>query len=262
MELLSSRRNPHIVELENLLNHKKNRNEALFACEGARLCEDAVRAGFVPQAVYLTPGAAMRYPETARLLTGKAEAMYAIDERLAPRISDTQHPQGVFCVFKRLDNAAGAVTIVEGGKYFLLSNLQDPGNLGTILRTAEAFGLHGVFLADCPDPYSPKVLRASMGGVFRLRHERVADMPATIAMMRKNGIAVYAAAMTGDATPLNGGMFSGGAAVLIGNEGAGLPRELIACCSAECMIPMPGGAQSLNAATAAAIFAWEMTHGR
>ena len=258
MELLTSRKNPRIIEFEALLTRKKNRDTALFACEGARLCEDAIHAGLTPQAVYLTPKAQARYPETAALLTGAADVLYMICETLAARISDTENPQGVFAVFKRLDNRAQVVKIVRSGKYLLLAGLQDPGNLGTILRTAEAFGLDGVFLDEnCPDVYAPKVLRASMGGVFRLKHEHC-DMYAAIAMLRENGVPVYAAAMTEDAVPLHAGLLSGGAAVLIGNEGAGLPDDLISCCTSACTIPMPGGAQSLNAATAAAIFAWEM----
>ncbi|MCL2068619.1 MAG: RNA methyltransferase [Oscillospiraceae bacterium] len=259
MQLLSSRQNPRIAELEALLTHKKNRDTALFACEGARLCEDAVQAGLTPEAVYLTEKAALRYPETASLVTGASRAVYALDECLAGRISDTVNPQGVFCVFKKLDNAPQAVKIVSGGKYFLLSGIQDPGNLGTIIRTAEAFGISGVFLdSDCPDLYAPKVQRASMGAVFRLPRESPADIRETIAVMRENGIPVYAAALTEDAIPLRGGLFRGGAAVLIGNEGAGLSRDLTGRCDAACVIPMTGGVQSLNAAMAATVFAWEM----
>lgn len=260
MELLSSRQNPLVITLEALLTHKKNRDAALFACEGARLCEDAVRAGRYPEAVFLTGKAILRYPETAALLTAKAQAWYKIDENLAGRISDTQNPQGVFCLFKRLDNTAQAVKIVRGGKYILLSGLQDPGNTGTIIRTAEAFGLNGAFLDDCcPDLCAPKVLRASMGAALRLPYEQVSDMRQTIAELRGNGVPVYAAAVTQDAIPLRDVQLRDGAAVLIGNEGAGLPEELIDCCNAACVIPMAGGAQSLNAATAAAVFMWEMT---
>ena len=258
MELLTSRGNSRIMELESLLKRKKSREPALFACEGARLCEDAVRAGLVPQAVYLTEKAQTRYPGAAALLIKTAHTSYTLCETLAERISDTENPQGVFAVFKRLDNHAQVVKIVRDGKYLLLAGLQDPGNVGTILRTAEAFGLDGVFFDEnCPDLYAPKVLRASMGGVFRLKHERC-DMYAAIAMLRENKVPVYAAAMTADAVPLHAGFLAGGAAVLIGNEGAGLPDDLISCCTSSCIIPMPGTAESLNAATAAAIFAWEM----
>jgi len=259
MELLTSRKNPRIIELEALLMRKKGRDRTLFACEGARLCEDAVRAGLAPEAVYITGKAQARYPDTAALLMKTTRAAYMIDEPLALRISDTESPQGIFAVFKKLDNTAQVVTIVRDGKYLLLAGLQDPGNLGTILRAAEAFGLDGVFLdRDCPDIYAPKVLRASMGGVFRLKHECVSDLKETIANLRENGIAVWAAALTEHAIPLRPGLLTGGAAVLIGNEGAGLPDELISCCKGACVIAMKGAAESLNAAAAAVIFMWEM----
>jgi TrmH family RNA methyltransferase len=129
------------------------------------------------------------------------------------------------------------------------------------MRTSEAFGLGGVFLdADCPDLYAPKVMRASMGGVLRMPHERVADMHKTVAMLRESGVVVYAAAVTRDAVPLRDVQWRSSAAVLIGNEGAGLAQELVDCCDAACVIPMAGSAQSLNAAAAAAVFMWEMTH--
>jgi len=258
MELLTSRKNPKIIELENLLTRKKNRNPSLFACEGARLCEDAIRAGLVPEVVYITEKAQMRYHDIAVLLRGAARESYKICESLAGRISDTENPQGVFAVFKRLDNTAQVVKIVRDGKYLLLAGLQDPGNMGTILRVAEALALDGVFYDEsCPDVYSPKVMRASMGGMFRLKHER-RDMEETIEMLRKAGVCVWAAALTPDAEDLRPGLLSGGTAVLIGNEGAGLPESLISCCGAAIKIPMQGTVESLNAATAAAIFAWEL----
>ena len=259
MELLTSRKNTRIIELESLLTRKKGRDRELFACEGARLCEDAVRAGIIAEAVYITEKAQARYPDTAAQLIGVARAAYMIDESLAVRISDTESPQGIFAVFKRLDNTAQVVTIVRDGKYLILAGLQNPGNLGTILRAAEAFGLDGVFLdKDCPDIYAPKVLRASMGGVFRIKHERAADIRVKIKALRESGVDVYAAALTEHAIPLRPGLLAGGAAVLIGNEGAGLSDELIEYCKGACVIPMKGAAESLNAAAAAVVFMWEM----
>lgn len=263
METITSRDNRHIKELAALLAWKKQRDASgLFAAEGLRLCMDAARSGIRLRAVFLTGEALERYPEAAGL-AGAAERAYRISGELAARISDTKTPQGVFCIAPKLDNGPGAVKIRRSGHYLLAASLQDPGNLGSIIRTAQALGLDGLLLdGGCPDLYGPKVLRASMGGVFRLPILLCGGARDGIRLLRREGVPVWAAALGRDARSAAGTDFSAGAAVVIGNEGSGLPDEVIACCDGCVKIPMTPGTQSLGAAMAAGILLWEMGRGR
>ena len=141
----------------------------------------------------------------------------------------------------------------------VLCSLQDPGNLGTIIRSCEAFGIDRLFLtSDCPDLYSPKVLRATMGGVFRLPITVADNLPDLFERFRREKVPVYAAALQEGAKDITRLPLNQGGAVVIGNEGKGLPPEVVALCDSAVIIPMAGRAESLNASVAASIVAWEM----
>jgi len=262
MDLIVSRENKNVKELAALLSGKKHRDlSGLFALEGLRLCLDALESGVRIETLFLTEEADKRYPQLERLKKNTGRTLW-LGADLARRIADTKTPQGVFCICKKLDNSESAVKMERSGKYLLLSGLQDPGNLGAILRTAQALGVDGVFACDCPDLYSPKVLRAAMGGLFRLPVAVCGDSAEMVARLQKARIPVYAAALAGGATRLDRLDFSAGCAVLVGNEGNGLPPGLVEQCDGSVIIPMREDANSLNAATAAAIILWEMTKVR
>ena len=257
--LISSKTNADIKWLKRLIDSKKERDEqGLFVCEGARLSLDGAAGGQTPVACYYTAHAAQKFPAVAALAEQCPKAAMITDD-IAAKLADTHSPQGVFAVYKKLDNSQTADTI-KRGKKVLLSAVQDPGNVGAIMRSCEAFGVQELILSeDCADRYSAKVLRASMGGIFRLPTRVTADLAAEIADLRRAGTHVYAAALTQDSHPVEACDFAGSCAVLIGNEGNGLTDGLIASCDGTVMIPMPGGAESLNAGVAAGILIWEMT---
>lgn len=169
-------------------------------------------------------------------------------------------PQGIFCICRRLDNRLPLGKIKRNGRYLLLEDVQDPGNLGTIVRTAEAFGIDGLFLtAGCCDLYNPKVLRGSMGGVLRLASARTEDPSSLLACLREKGLSAFACVADAGARPVQQTRLGEGCVCLIGNEGAGLRPETAALCDERITIPMKGRAESLNASIAAAIVLWEMT---
>jgi TrmH family RNA methyltransferase len=186
--------------------------------------------------------------------------MAEISEELARYIGDTASPQGIFSVCKMLDNCCTFDTISKNKKYLALEDMQDPTNLGTVIRTAEALGLDGLLLsAGCCDLYNPKVLRGSMGGVFRLPVYMVGDMEKTIiALQNEHELCCYACVVDTDATPLHQINFTSGSVCVIGNEGNGLRDHTIDACSHRLTIRMPGRAESLNASMAAGIVMWEM----
>lgn len=139
----------------------------------------------------------------------------------------------------------------------VLDNLQDPGNLGTIFRTAEAAGVTGILLSkDCVDVYNPKVIRSTMGAVFRMPFLYVEDLPEKIKELQKEGIKTYAAHLRGE-NAYDEEDYTTGCAFLIGNEGNGLRDEVADCADCLIRIPMEGEAESLNAAVAAAVLMFE-----
>ena len=256
MQVIKSRENLHAKRLDALLRQKKAREASgLFVLEGARLCLDALSAGLHPESVLLTLSALRKNPGLAALTEQSPQTIW-LDETLAERLGDTKTPQGVFAILKM--PAPVQVDIHPQGRYLLLHQVRDPGNLGGILRTAAALGVSAVFLCDCAELYSPKVLRASMGGVFRLPVASVDDMAVQIQSLRQSSVETYAAAIRQGARSPGRLSGEGAKAILIGNEGTGLPDDLIAACNDCVAIPMKSGSESLNAAMAAGILMWEM----
>ena len=261
---VTSKDNQWVKEWRRLTDSAKYRRESgLFAIEGARLCGDALHSGVALRAVLYTATARDTYADVVEPLLAVADTAVEIGPELARHMGDTTNPQGVFCIAKALDNSLIIDKINIIGNYCALEDVQDPGNLGTIIRTAEAFGLDGVLLSDgCCDVYNPKVLRGSMGGVFRLPLLRVGDMAAAVASLQGKGLTAFACVVDGDATPITVAGMGAGSIALIGNEGNGLRPETVAACAKRVTIPMGGRAESLNASMAAGIVLWEMTRPR
>ncbi|MBQ6579922.1 MAG: RNA methyltransferase [Oscillospiraceae bacterium] len=249
--LISSRENPIIKEAAALVSDKKARKKSgLFVVEGARLCSEACKSGAEVLRLFVTEEAEKRYPEYLKDLLSEAKEVYNITGSVAEKIGDTKTPQGVFAVCRIEEKP---LDLNKNGVFVLLSGLQDPGNIGTILRTCEAMDVRGVFLCSCADCFSPKVLRGTMGCIFRLPIKVFSETAEALALLHEAGVSTYASALAENALLLPGVKFSEKSCVLIGNEGNGLEHEVIEACDNVVMIPMPGKAESLNAASAAAI---------
>ena len=255
---LSSKDNAVIKNAAKLMKSAKHRRrEGLFIAEGLRVCMDAVRSGAEIKALFITEQALEKNPAEADALQTAAEKAYLLSPALFAHISDTQTPQGVLCVIKTLDKTAEFDTIKIGGKFLALDNVQDPNNLGAVLRSAEAFGVSGVILSgDCCDVFNPKVVRGSMGAVFRLPVLHVESLETFFAQNPQ--LNTYAAVVHASAEKVTDISFCEPCAVVIGNEGNGLKPETVAACKHSITIPMNGKAESLNASVAAAILIWEM----
>ena len=257
---ITSRDNPGIKLYIQLSGSRKHRRErGLFVMEGLRLCLDAARENVSFHTVFVTDAALEKYGEALEPLRQAAGVNYhTIADELGERLSDTGTPQGIFAVCVALDKNDLKGTICNNGKYLILHNLQDPGNVGTILRTADAVGITGVFLSGCCDLYNPKTIRATMGSLFRLKTEESLVLEEIVERMTAGNIPVYAAVVESDVLSLADCDFTAGAAVVIGNEGNGLAPEAVALCGRKLTIRMKGNANSLNAAMAAGIIMWEM----
>lgn len=259
MKRISAKDNPLIKHINKLIKSSKYRAEqGEFIAEGTRLCEDALYSNCDIISLVVSDFACEHYGSTVSKLVDKAENSYVISDSIFSRISDTRNPQGVLCVIKALDNPTLFDTIKCNGKLLALDNIQDPSNLGTILRTAEAVGIDGVILsADCCDIYSPKVVRGSMGAVFRLSYI-IVDTIAEFLSENKY-LNSFAAVVDSHAKKITEADFKNGPiCVVIGNEANGLKQSTINACSCSVTIPMKGRAESLNASVAASIIMWEM----
>ena len=259
MELISSRTNPRIRAAAALLQSAARKESGMFLAEGARLCADAAENGVEIDTCFFTAGAAEKYSRYLLPLQNAAAHCFEITQSVAEKLADTAQPQGIFAVCRK---PARALTVRPDGFYVIADNLQNPDNLGAVARTAEAFGADGLLTAGGCDPFGPKALRSSMGAVLRFPVYPVSSAAAGVGALREKGLFVWAAALTADAVDLRSVPKTGGAAVVIGNEGNGVSPETLAACSGTVVIPMAGTAESLNAAAAAAVLLWEFTKDR
>ena len=253
--IITSRKNDAVRRFRDILREKKLRDsEGVFAVEGDHLCGELAKSGFRIISALATENAISKYPHTAQALRSAGE--YAvISQEVAEYISDTKAPQGLFAVAEKPDRSG----IPDGaGRLVLLDGVQDPGTVGTILRTAEALGFDGAALShDCADVWSPKTLRASMGSALRLPCI-IGELPGIITGLKERGFRVYGSMLDSSAAKLGTLDFPEHAAVVIGSEGAGISRETAEVCDQAVYIPI-SGAESLNAGAAAAILLWEIS---
>jgi len=251
-EHITSRRNPAIIEAVKLLSDAKYRREAgLVAAEGTKLLFDARDSGAEIKLVIAADDLGTELRQI------KAERIILVPDKLFGSISTQKTPQGAifFCARPQCG------TKLKKGNYAVLDGLQDPGNVGTVIRTAAALGIDGVVVCGrSADPFGPKAVRASMGAVFRIPVYVLAPDELRNECKRE-GIRLLAAMPTGEAADIRkiGG---GAAAIIIGNEGSGISEELRSVCDGTVTIPMARGTESLNAAAAAAVILWEIARSK
>ena len=257
MEQIVSKDNQRLREYGKLAASRKYRQEqGAFVIEGGKLLFEALRSGVEVQAVYVLK----RWLDDHPLPPELEDRSFLISGPAEQRLSQSQSPQGVYAVCSMLDNPVNPDTMDSKGTLLGLWNLQDPGNVGTMIRAADAMGVSGVVLSrDCCDLYNLKTLRAAMGSLFRMP-VLVTDMEEFL--KRYQGTVTSFAAVVGQGEPLTAVSFPGRSMVIIGNEGNGLSAEQAALCDRRVTIPMRGSAESLNAAMAATILLWEMAGKR
>ena len=185
----------------------------------------------------------------------RADNSYLISNDIAERLGDTKSSQGVFAVCEMQQIS---YHFRKEDKLIALDNVQDPGNLGTILRTAEALGIHAVIVGGGCDIYNPKVLRASMGSVLRISTLQCDDLSDKLSELKNNGFSVYGTVPDSSAESITDIHFLDGAVCVIGNEANGISDKVKNVCSGLVTIKMLGNAESLNASVAASITMWEM----
>lgn len=249
MERITSRQNPLIARLRKLGTDKKTRRaEGAFLCEGTKLVEEALKWGAQVETVVVAEGTQppSQLPEGVRLVEVPADVLKSA--------STVDTPQGMLAVCRTPDLTPPET--LTPGRYLVLDGVQDPGNVGTVWRTADAFGAEGlILLPGCAEPFAPKTVRATMGACFRLPVWEL-TLEELTGLLDRAGLSLYATALREDTADLRQADLER-AAVVIGSEGRGVSSQVLAACQATLKIPMRERCESLNAAVAAAIVLWE-----
>ena len=246
----------HLIALRD--KAKVRREEGLFLVEGIRMLREIPPADL--DAVFISEEF---YKKNPNVLPSNAEIL---DNRIFEKVSAVNTPQGVIAVVRQKQYVINDLTAAKSPMLLMLETIQDPGNLGTMFRTAEAAGCSGIILtSDCADPYSPKTVRSTMGAILRLPFVTVPQLDGIFTILMGKNIVTYAAALEAS-VPYNTADYTQGCALLIGNEGNGLKKETIekVTASGGCTIhiPMAGKTESLNASVSAAILMYEAARQR
>ncbi len=258
MGMITSKSNPQIKRLLQLQKKSKARTEeGVFVVEGIRMFAE------VPQErvekVYLSESFYNKKKEELDLKNFPYEIL---SDAVFEHVSDTKTPQGILCVVSWQKYELNELLSIENPHFVVLDNLQDPGNLGTIVRTAEGAGVDAVFLSkDCVDLYNSKTIRSTMGSIYRMPTIYIEDIPQLLDKFRQKGICSYAAHLQGK-NSYDKENYQKGTAILIGNEGNGLRDEVSQKADVWVQIPMHGQVESLNAAIAASILMIEVSRQR
>ena len=244
-ERITSRKNPLLQQVKKLVSSRKDREAAgLYVADGTKLLQEAVKFCEGLETVILSDGVQADVPASVRVIR--------VPEDVMESISPMRTPQGALFICRLPQKTP----FVPKAGTLVLDGIQDPGNLGTILRTADALEIPVVLMEGCADPYSHKVVRASMGAVFRTPVVQ-ADWNTVRDACKAAGIPVAVTALSDRAEDIRGAALEQ-MAVVIGSEGQGVRPEIIAAADAELIIPMNPRCESLNAAVAATIVMWQM----
>lgn len=271
-EVITSRQNPTLKRICSLSEKKGRREEGLFRFDGIKLFGEALQKELDIKYVLVCKGAPSSVTDAVEsaLLKGalSSERVIVCSAEVFSKVSEERSPEGLITVASFMPDRHRTVSLEEAKNYradaeerlLIAESLRDPGNLGTVIRSCNALGIDRLVISDdCADIYSPKVIRAAMGGLFSLDIDIIPTeaLPAAILSLRKDGRAVYAAALHKNAREIGALHLKRGDCFVIGNEGHGLSEEVIKSCDACAIIPMTEGSESLNAAVAAAICIWE-----
>lgn len=244
MEHITSLKNPKVAAWKALKDRKGRRESGCFLVEGRKMVEEALASAFDVETVLVQEG--VSFPD------GLTMPVYELPAHVLAAVCDTKTPQGIAAVVRMKEQSALGKHIV------VLDGVQDPGNVGTIIRTADAAGLDGVLLSNqCADVFSPKVLRATMGSIFRMNLRTTDDLPGELTKLREKGYSILSSQL--DGTPFyEREKVAEQFALIIGNEGNGVSEQVQQTATHRVRLPMRGGAESLNAAIAAAIMMYEL----
>lgn len=249
--MITSKSNEKVKNVVDLQKHAKARTkQKAYVVEGIKMFEELPKESILE--VYATDEVANKYAQKLKGLS-----VEIVDERIFVHMADTKTPQGILCVALQKEYELGDLLQKEQPFLLVLEDLQDPGNVGTIFRTAEGAGIDGIILsANCVDVYSPKTVRSAMGSIMRVPFLYTDGLMEIVGQMKAMHITTYAAHLDGEKV-YDQENYRSGCAFLIGNEGNGLSDGLTKVADKLIRIPMEGKVESLNAAIAATVLMYE-----
>lgn len=251
MEYIASPKNEHIKAAKKLTVKKYQKGGDAYLLEGWHLVEEAIKSGQTPRRIYATE----KFVEE-RALRPFYELITEISPEVAKHLAETPTPQGIFAIMPR---ELGTLPEKPAGQYLLLDGIQDPGNVGTLVRTADAAGIHQVVFGNgTADPFNPKVLRAMQGSQF---HVNITQVPlnGVISDLQAAGVPVYGTELNVNAKSYRDVAPTAHFALIVGNEGNGMDKALLEETDTNLYIPIKGAAESLNVAIAAAVVMFHLT---
>lgn len=256
MRRIESRSNPLIISVGKLSARKYREENRQFFFEGAHLLEEYLRHGHQPRIVFVMDGVERKY--SALLARIMPEVLCSVPETVFTKLSTEHAPQGIFTVSDYLPNVKTVAHAQETpGRVLLLQSVRDNGNVGTVIRTAAAFGWSVVLSSDCADVYASKTVRATMGTLFSCGVFVCRDPVSYVKTFRNAERRSFAAALETNSRLLGQFELQEDDLFVIGNEGQGITPELIGVCDSTVRIPMTDAAESLNASIASAVIMWE-----
>ena len=258
--MITSTSNARVKELVQLQKKSKVRNEqGVFLVEGVKMYQEIPQEQLVK--VYVSETFADKQKEEINRLKDRRKLEY-LSDHVFQYVSDTKTPQGILCVVRQSTYCLEDILEAEDAHLLVLDNLQDPGNLGTILRTAEGAGVTGIIISkESVDIYNPKVIRSTMGSIYRVPFVYVEDLKEAIAKVKAHGIFTYAAHLDGK-NSYDKEDYTKKTAFLIGNEGNGLRKEIADLADTWIRSPMQGQVESSNAAIATSVLMFETARQR
>jgi RNA methyltransferase, TrmH family len=258
---IEGKHNALVKELRTAFSRGELTPDGYCAIEGVRIVEEAIRSGLKFRAVFFSKAGENKSERLLPQLAAYVEALL-LPDKLFASVVPSESPQGVAALVKcRPFTLDEVLAKVQNGPLLAIAGVQDPGNLGTMLRSAEAFEACGVVLGEgTANPFNSKVVRASAGSVFRLPMVR-ANLARSLDTLREHGLRLFATS-SHKGVPVHDMKFDGPAAIFIGSEGAGLPRELISEMDEMIAIPHSTNVESLNAGVAASIVMYEVARQR
>ncbi|MBQ3183104.1 MAG: RNA methyltransferase [Clostridia bacterium] len=251
MEIITSRNNKTIIEASKLKDKKHRERTGLYCFEGRKLFEEALLSGIGITAVFVRRD---RYAENKILLDRTDATIYTVSESVYEKLTEDKAPDGIFAVAKKPE---GFPEIK--GRCFILSEVRDPGNIGTCIRSARAFGIDTLILHNCADTYSPKVIRSTMGAFFRQNMICTEDISSILLTLTDKGYRILPTALSSKSISLVDIEINEKTVFIVGNEGHGISQSILECCRESVIIPMKGDTESLNASVAASLLMWEMS---
>lgn len=256
--LITGFSNPTVKFLRSLRDKKHRRREGKFLAEGLRLLTDARASGRLPELLVMARGRD-EHPLLAALegdVVASGGEVIETGEDILEKITGKDNPQAVAGVFAEFDTSLAGIERSAAPIWLVAQAMRDPGNLGTMLRTCDAVGAGGlILLDDCADPFSVEAVRASMGAIFTQRLAR-ARWDEFLPWLR-SGPGQLVAASLRESVPYRGAPYAAPCFLMVGNESRGLPEDYETACDLRVTIPMRGRADSLNAAIAGAVLAYE-----